>query len=74
MIKKGIAEHIINNWLNGNRGDVKKIMRNKSKCFALDLVFSFVEDFNNYSYEMALHEVCDILSTLKCGASNSRAC
>ncbi len=55
MINKDLAESIYQNWINGNKTDVKKQLKNKSKLFIIDLIFFIAETTEDY--KMACYEV-----------------
>ena len=55
MIKTETANKILTQWTNGNRSDIKKLMKNKNKCFALDMV-SYMRE-QGYKTHNALYEV-----------------
>ena len=56
MIDTKKARLLIDSWINGNRSDVRRALKNKSKCFILDLVVVYKE-YANISWNDALHEV-----------------
>ena len=64
MIKIKEAKEIIDSWINGNRTEVKNIMKNKTKCFALDLVIILVGQYG-FKYHNAIYEVYEMCESDK---------
>ncbi len=55
MINRDLAESIYTNWINGNKTDVKKQLKNKDKLFIIDLIFyiaEVTEDWKHATYEV----------------------
>ena len=63
MILSAKANEILDSWFNGNREEVRQKLKNKSKCYALDLVSALVE-LHGIKHSEALSEVykmCEVL-------------